>query len=81
MSDASSTSTHDASEIVRKSRSNLAFALASLPKQRREDMHVFYAFCRLVDDIADDEGLPVEQRRAGLQRWRDVIKSANVTLE
>ena len=61
------------SEIVRQSRSNLAFALACLPKARRQDMYVFYAFCRLVDDLADDEGLPLEQRRAGLQRWSEVI--------
>ena len=63
----------DVSEIVRKSRSNLAFALASLPKERRHDMYVFYAFCRVVDDIADDEGMSVEERRAGLLRWRDVL--------
>jgi phytoene synthase len=64
----------DAAEIVRRSRSNLAFALACLPKQRRRDMYVFYAFCRVVDDLADDEGLSVVDRRAGLQRWRDVVR-------
>ena len=63
----------DAAEIVRRSRSNLAFALACLPKERRRDMYVFYAFCRVVDDLADDEGIPSAERRAGLQRWRDVI--------
>jgi phytoene synthase len=74
-------SSPDAGEIVRKSRSNLAFALASLPRRRREDMYIFYAFCRLVDDIADDEGLSVPERRAGLQRWRDVIhgRAENLT--
>ena len=64
---------HDAAEIVRRSRSNLAFALACLPKQRRHDMYVFYAFCRVVDDLADDEGIPLDDRRSGLQRWRDVL--------
>lgn len=70
----------DAADIVRRSRSNLAFALACLPKQRRHDMYVFYAFCRVVDDLADDEGLPLEQRRAGLARWSDVIhgRAANL---
>lgn len=63
----------DAAAIVRRSRSNLAFALACLPKQRRHDMYVFYAFCRVVDDLADDEGIPLEQRRTGLARWSDVI--------
>lgn len=64
---------YDAAEIVRRSRSNLAFALACLPKQRRHDMYVFYAFCRVVDDLADDEGIPLDDRRSGLQRWRDVL--------
>lgn len=65
----------DAAAIVRRSRSNLAFALTCLPKQRRHDMYVFYAFCRVVDDLADDEGIPLDQRRAGLARWSDVIHS------
>ena len=37
-------------------------------------MGVFYAFCRVVDDIADDPGFSVEVRRAGLHRWRDLIQ-------
>ncbi len=70
----------DAAEIVRRSRSNLAFALACLPKERRHDMYIFYAFCRVVDDLADDEGIPSAERRAGLQRWRDVIRGDAKTL-
>ncbi|NLT72202.1 MAG: squalene/phytoene synthase family protein [Verrucomicrobiaceae bacterium] len=65
--------TDSSREIVRRSGSNLAFALAVLPRRKRRDMGVFYAFCRVVDDIADDPDHPVEQRRAGLQRWRDLI--------
>ena len=54
------------SEITRKAKSNLAFALAILPKERRDDMVVFYAFCRVIDDIADEESRPVPQRKAEL---------------
>ena len=60
-------------EIVGRSGSNLAFALAVLPRRKRQDMGVFYAFCRVVDDIADDPGFSIEVRRAGLNRWRDLI--------
>ncbi|MEM7602012.1 MAG: squalene/phytoene synthase family protein [Verrucomicrobiota bacterium] len=63
-----------ASEIVRRSGSNLAFALAVLPKEKRDDMCVFYAFCRVADDLADEPGLSDEVRRSGLQRWRSLIK-------
>ena len=58
------------SDITRKAKSNLAFALNILPRERREDMVVFYAYCRVIDDIADEEGRPVEQRMNDLHAWR-----------
>jgi phytoene synthase len=63
-----------ARRITRRAKSNLAFALASLPSQRRQDMETFYAFCRLVDDLADDEGVPLDERRAGLDAWRRAVR-------
>ncbi len=62
-----------ASEITRKAKSNLAFALKILPKGKREDTVTFYAFCRSVDDLADDAGIPKPERREGLTRWEDGI--------
>ncbi len=63
-----------ASEITRKAESNLAFALKILPKDRRDDMVVFYAFCRTVDDIADEPEVPVSRRAEGLKSWEDGIR-------
>ena len=60
----------EANEITRKSRSNLAFAFFSLPKATRQDITTFYAFCRHVDDAADDPEVPLSQRRHWLQGWR-----------
>ena len=40
-----------------------------LPRAEREAMYAVYAFCRAVDDIADEEG-PLPTRRAALDRWR-----------
>ena len=45
--------------ITRKSASNLALAFILLPKAQREGMTALYAFCREVDDVADDEAVPV----------------------
>ena len=59
-----------ASEITRKAKSNLAFALNILPRERREDMVVFYAFCRIMDDIADNPSMPVEERAIALNEWK-----------
>lgn len=34
---------------------------------------MFYAFCRVIDDIADHPGISVDEKRAGLARWREII--------
>ncbi len=62
--------------ITRKSASNLALAFVLLPKEKRAGMSALYAFCREVDDVADDESLPVEERRARLAAWRTDIRAA-----
>ena len=64
-----------ASEITRKAKSNLAFALQILPKDRRDDMTVFYAFCRTVDDTADDVSVPKAARRAALAKWEEGLRN------
>lgn len=62
--------------ITRKSASNLALAFVLLPKQKREGMAALYAFCREVDDIADEETSPMELRRTLLEAWREDVKTA-----
>lgn len=62
--------------ITRKSASNLALAFVLLPKPRRDAMAALYAFCRQVDDVADEDAVPVSQRRERLAAWRDDIRLA-----
>jgi phytoene synthase len=64
----------EASQITRESKSNLALAFISLGRERRQDMTVFYAFCRVIDDIADESHQPAEQKRARLTDWRKWIR-------
>lgn len=59
----------EASSITSKAKSNLAFAFLCLPKERRDDMVTFYAFCRVIDDLADEPDIPFEEKRAGLDSW------------
>lgn len=63
-------------KITRKSASNLALAFVLLPKAKRDGMSALYAFCREVDDVADDESVPVEQRRQQLAAWREDVRRA-----
>lgn len=62
--------------ITRKSASNLALAFILLPREKRSEMAALYAFCREVDDVADDESTPVEVRRERLQAWREDVHAA-----
>jgi squalene synthase HpnD len=48
------------------------WAMRLLPRERREGMYAVYAFCREVDDIADDER-PVASKLAALSAWREEI--------
>lgn len=62
--------------ITRRSASNLALAFILLPREKRDAMSALYAFCRAVDDVADEESHPVDQRRAALAEWRADIRRA-----
>ncbi len=66
-------SAQDALAITKRAKSNLAFALARMPKERRRDMITFYAYCRVIDDIADCEVTANRVKGEQLQRWRDVL--------
>jgi phytoene synthase len=62
--------------ITRKSASNLALAFILLPRPKRDAMSALYAFCREVDDVADEDSVPVEKRRIQLSAWREDIRRA-----
>ena len=65
----------NAAKITRASKSNLALAFISLDRERRRDITTFYAFCRVIDDIADDVDLGVEEKRSQLGQWRASLRS------
>ena len=60
----------DAEQITKASKSNLALAFVALPADRRRDMSIFYSFCRLVDDLADESNATVQDRQRGLDIWK-----------
>jgi 15-cis-phytoene synthase len=65
-----------AANITRQSKSNLALAFISLGGERKRDINIFYAFCRVVDDIADSSELNVAEKRERLAAWRQMLRSA-----
>ena len=64
-----------AETITQSSKSNLALAFVSLPPERRQDMTTVYAFCRIVDDIADEPTRSPDQKRAELSAWKNAISA------
>jgi 15-cis-phytoene synthase len=66
----------EAVNITRQSKSNLALAFISLGRERKRDINIFYAFCRVVDDIADSSKLDVAEKRQRLMAWREMLRSA-----
>jgi 15-cis-phytoene synthase len=65
----------NAAAITRQSKSNLALAFVSLGRERKRDITIFYAFCRVIDDIADSAELSVIEKREGLANWRRMLRS------
>jgi phytoene synthase len=60
-----------ASELkARVSGSSFYAGMRILPKAEREAMFAIYGFCRLVDDIADDQVGDPASRKSELDQWR-----------
>ena len=58
--------------IVRDAGTSFYRGMRILPQDRRIAMYAIYAFCRLVDDIADDPA-PFDTILPRLNQWRDRI--------
>ena len=62
-------------EITRRSGSSFLAAFWMFPRPERRALHAIYAFCRLVDDIADDPALRGD-RGMLLERWHEELVDA-----
>ena len=58
--------------LVKASGTSFYHGMKILPAPRRDAMYAIYAFCRVVDDIADDDA-SFEAKRAALDAWRTRI--------
>lgn len=66
----------NAAKITRNSKSNLALAFVALGRERRNDITIFYAFCRVIDDIADSAETSAEKKASSLKAWRKWIRES-----
>jgi 15-cis-phytoene synthase len=63
--------------IARSSAKNFYYAFLALPKPKRQALCAVYAFMRKCDDIADNEGIPIRERRQKLYTWLDDFHRAH----
>lgn len=59
--------------VVKASGSSFFWAMRRLPVEKRNAMYAIYAFCREVDDIADNPGV-ADEKRLKLGQWRAEIQ-------
>ena len=53
--------------VARAQAKNFYYAFLALPREKRNALCAVYAFMRHADDLSDDPGLTVDQRRAQLR--------------
>ena len=66
-----------ATSVTAKSGSTFYWPMRLLPASKRAAMFAIYAFCRRIDDIADEPGEPAA-KRAALDVWRCDIRDLYV---
>jgi len=59
-------------QVTREASSNFYYAFMLLPADRRRALYAVYAFCRFVDDIADEDS--IRDPAALLARWREELE-------
>ena len=73
--DSASTESADTpAAVAERSGSTFYWPMLLLPRSKRAAMFAIYAFCRRIDDIADEPGAPAD-KRAALDLWRREIRS------
>jgi phytoene synthase len=67
--------------IARREAKNFYYAFVALPEPKRNAICAIYAFMRQADDLADDEGLLLSDRREQLNAWIAEWRAASVGSE
>lgn len=62
--------------VVAARAKNFSYAFLLLPPARRRGLEAIYAYCRVADDLADDEGLPTDERARRLADLRARLRLA-----
>jgi phytoene synthase len=56
-------------EVAKREAKNFYYSFVALPRHKSDAMCAVYAFMRKADDLADDESMTLEARRAAMAAW------------
>ncbi len=56
---------------MKNSKTNFFYSSVFLSKPKREGLRVVYAFCRMTDDIVDNEELTINEKSEEIKKWKD----------
>ncbi len=62
--------------VARSQAKNFYYAFLALPREKRNALCAVYAFMRHADDLSDDPGLTLDQRRTQLENWALALRRA-----
>jgi phytoene synthase len=62
--------------IAQREAKNFYYSFRVLPEPKRNAMCAVYAFMRRADDIADDESMPLAERRVVMAQWVESWRAA-----
>jgi phytoene synthase len=62
--------------VAKREAKNFYYAFLALPSHKSDAMCAVYTFMRKADDLADDESISIESRRAAMSAWKDSWRAA-----
>ncbi len=60
--------------VTRRAARNFYYAFLVLPREKRDALCAVYAFMRHCDDLCDQPGVPLAERRTRLEAWRRTLQ-------
>ncbi len=60
--------------VTRRAARNFYYAFLVLPREKRDALCAVYAFMRHCDDLCDQPGVPLAERRDRLEAWRATLQ-------
>jgi phytoene synthase len=60
--------------VTRRAARNFYYAFLALPREKRDALCAVYAFMRHCDDLCDEPGVALAERRARLEAWRQSLQ-------